>query len=116
MSVENTQIQNEPMLNDDGSRDRPRLPKWLFWDVRHESMNWKKASRYVVERILERGNNEDLQETIRFYGRRKVMRVLRKEPIYLMDHSIERACAYFNLKPEELRCYTRKRLRQGHWV
>ena len=103
------------MLDDDGSQDKPHLPKYLFWEVSHEQMEWRKASRFVIERILDWGNLDEIDELIRFYGRRKVMYVLKNVPIYLMDHSIERACAYFKVKPEELRCYTRKQLRKGHW-
>jgi hypothetical protein len=38
------------------------------------------------------------------------------ETIYLPDYAIEKACAYFDLKPEELWCYIRKRERPGHWI
>ena len=104
------------MLDDDGSPDKPHLPKWLFWEIDHEIMNWRKGYRFAIERVLDYGKIEHIEEIIRFYGRRKVLHVLKKMPIFLMDHSIERACAYFKLKPEELRCYTRKQLRQGHWL
>jgi hypothetical protein len=99
-----------------GTQDKPDLPKWLFWEVRYEEMNWRRDYEFVIERILDRGNDEELDELIRFYGRAKVLRVLKTRPIYLMDHSIDRACAYFKLKPEELVCYMRKRSRPGHWL
>jgi hypothetical protein len=99
-----------------GTQEKPDLPKWLFWDVRYEEMDCQRDYEFVIERILDRGNDEELEEVIRFYGRRKVLWVLRTRPIYLMDHSIERACAYFKLKPEELVCYMRKRSRGKHWL
>jgi hypothetical protein len=97
-------------------KDRPNLPNWLFWDVRHEEMDWRRCHRYVIERVLDRGNDQEVQELVRFYGRRKVLYVLKKRPIYLMDHSIERACTFFKVKPEELRCYMKKQLRPGQWL
>jgi hypothetical protein len=115
MSHENLTPRKVSMLDDDGRPDTPHLPKYLFWEVRHDTMDWRKASRFVVERILEYGQYQEWEEIIRFYGRRKVLHVLKKEAIYLMDCNIERACAYFKLKREELRCYWRKKERQGFW-
>jgi hypothetical protein len=95
---------------------RPNLPRWLFWEFRYDEMNWQYSYFTVIERILDRGSVEEIEELIRYYGRKRVLRVLKIEPIYLMDHSIERACAYFHLKPEELVCYKRKRSRKGYWI
>ena len=33
-----------------------------------------------------------------------------------VDFTISKVCEYFKLKQEELRCYTRKQLRKGHWI
>jgi hypothetical protein len=98
-----------------GRLPKPNLPAWLFWEFHYDRIKWKKSTRMVIERVLERGNEEELEELIRFYGLRKVRNVLQFGTIYLTDPSIERACAYFKLKPEELVCYVRKRSRPGHW-
>lgn len=95
---------------------QPDLPKWLFWDSVFEKMDWQKCYHYVIERVLDRGTDDNLAELVRYYGREKVLHVLKEQPIYLMDHSIQRACTYFKLKPEELRCYIRKRSRPGRWL
>jgi hypothetical protein len=95
---------------------KPDLPGHLFWDTRYDEIDWQAASRTIIERVIDRGNDEQWEELIRFYGLDKVMQVLKCEPIYLMDDSIDRACAYFNVKREELRCYTRKQSRGGHWI
>lgn len=96
--------------------EKPNLPKWLFWDVRYDEMDWQWSRQYVITRVLDRGNDADLDELVRFYGRLRVLHILKKKPIYLMDHSIQRACTYFKVKPEELECYMRKRSRPGHWL
>lgn len=113
MAREKTILQTEPRLNDDGSPDKPHLPNSLFWDVRLEAMDWRKAFSYVIERVLERGTIEEIDELVRFYGRKKVLLTLKTKPIYLMACNIERACVYFNLRPEELKCYWRKKSRPG---
>ena len=115
MPHSNRQLPNDPMLDDDGSVDKPHLPKWLFWDVVLEEMDWQIAYEYVIERILERAGNGELEEIIRFYGRDTVLDVLKNGSLYLMDCNIKKVCAYFELHPEELRCYRRKKERGGYW-
>ena len=92
------------------------LPKWLFWDVVFEKMDWQRSRHFVIVRVLDRGTDENLAELVRYYGREKVLKILKEEPIYLMDHSIQRACTYFKLKPEELPCYIRKQSRPRRWL
>lgn len=105
----------ERETNTSGS-DRPNFPRWLFWEYRFDEMDWNTGISIIIERVLDRGSDEDWQEMIRYYGRDTVIDILKNAPIYLMDHSIERACNYFNFKPEDLLCYTRKRSRKGHWI
>ena len=109
-----TRIRPLPKITD-GKGGKPNLPIRLFWDVRHSKMNWRRAYVYVIQRVLDRGTEEELEEMIRFYGQRKVLFVLKKVPIFLMDHSIERACVYFKLKPEELLCYVGQKAMGAHW-
>jgi hypothetical protein len=97
------------------SSDRPDLPRWLFWDVRYDNMDFRECYLFVIVRVMDRGNNDELAEVIRFYGRDKVLHVLCKEPIYLLDRSLQRVCAYFGLQPEDTHCYHRKKARGGHW-
>jgi uncharacterized protein DUF6922 len=95
---------------------QPDLPRHLFWDADYDSLDWKGGYDFVIERVLDRGNDGDYEALIRYYGRERILKTLKEDTIYLMDHSMERACAYFKLKPEELRCYTWKRSRGGHWI
>jgi hypothetical protein len=95
---------------------RPNLPRWLFWEWIYEKMEWQDGYWTVIERVLDRGDTEELDELVRFYGREKVLQVLTKEPIYLMDHSIEKVCAYFHLQKDDLHCYHRKKQRGGGWL
>ena len=96
--------------------DTPNLPKYLFWDFRYDEIEWIDDCGTVIERVMEWGNDAEWEEVIRFYGRNKVVDVLKFESTYLMDHIIEKVCKYFNMRPEELRCYTRKQLTKGHWL
>jgi len=98
------------------SPDKPALPKRLFWEFVYETIDWQKAYSTVIERVIDRGNPAEWEELLRFYGRDKVVQVLKFESTYLMDHTIEKVCVSFNMRPEELRCYMRKQSRVGHWL
>jgi plasmid maintenance system antidote protein VapI len=41
----------------------------LFWDTKIEKIDWRKQKRAIIERVFERGNKEEKEEIIRFYGK-----------------------------------------------
>ena len=50
---------------------RPDLTKFrltLFWDTTLDKIDFKAHSRYVINRVFERGTEEEIKEIIRFYG------------------------------------------------
>lgn len=49
----------------------------LFWDTNIEQIDWQKQSRAVIERIFEKGNDEEKKEITRFYGSIKVNRIIK---------------------------------------
>jgi hypothetical protein len=65
---------------------RPNLPDRLFWEVNLQTIDWQKAFRSVIERVLDRGNEQEIDELHRYYGKEKVLSVFTSAPIYLMDH------------------------------
>ena len=59
--------------------DRPDLTLLrpvLFWDTDMNSINWDKSKASVIRRIFERGNDREMTEIIRFYGKGKVQSIL----------------------------------------
>lgn len=51
--------------------NRPNLSlirKGLFWDTDIHKIDWQQQRRAVIERIFERGNDEEKTEISRFYG------------------------------------------------
>ena len=49
--------------------DLTKFRKTLFWDTTIENIDFAAHRRYVINRVFERGNEEEIQEVIRFYGR-----------------------------------------------
>jgi len=97
-------------------RVRPNLKDRLFWDWKVDEVDWQKSARSIIERVLSRGNNEEYDELVRFYGREKVVHVLTVERCNIPNISMDLVTGYFGLKKEELSCY---RWRQEHgynWI
>jgi hypothetical protein len=106
-------IVRQPLLT---TVQRPNLPKVLFWEFDYDKMDWKRAFKTIIERVLDKGNTAEWEELIRFYGEDKVIHALKNEITYLSDMTTDAVCEYFQLSKQELKCYTKKQLNQGHWI
>lgn len=45
----------------------PHIRKILFWDTDFDKINWGKSKKAVIQRVLERGSKEEIDEIKRFY-------------------------------------------------
>lgn len=78
------------------SLNRPDLSKFrptLFGDTAFEKIDFTAHRRYVINRVLERGNDAEINEIIRFYGRATVL-----ENIVIDPQSPFRTAIIANLK------------------
>ena len=58
------------------TNNRPDCSKFrstLFWDTSFEHIDFIAHKRYVINRIFERGTEEEILETIRFYGKDTIL-------------------------------------------
>ncbi|HEY4291386.1 MAG TPA: hypothetical protein VGN00_30000 [Puia sp.] len=83
--------------------------------MRFDEIDWMASYRTIIARVVERGNDDEFLELIRFYGHDYVLNTLKNDLTYLPKFAIPRVCDYFKLKEEELKCYTKKRLKKGLW-
>lgn len=84
---------------------KPDLSKSLFWDVDISTLNDQKHARFIIERVLTRGNWSDWQALKAFYGLQKI----RDEALhirYLDKKTLNFCSVLFNINKEEFRCYT----------
>jgi hypothetical protein len=56
-----------------------KIRRILFWDTKLENIDWVQHYKYVIRRAFEKGNEEEKQEIIRFYGNDKVEEVLKHQ-------------------------------------
>jgi len=83
------------------------LRRALFWDVDFEKIDFSKRKRYVIERVFERGNNEEISEIISFYGKIDCIRII-KTANRLNQNAIFNAENYLDLNKEDLLCLKMK--------
>ena len=58
------------------SKTKPIFNKRIFWDVCFENLNYDEKVNFVIERVFERGDVEDIRNCRRYYGDAKVASVL----------------------------------------
>ncbi|MCM1554948.1 MAG: hypothetical protein NC048_05590 [Bacteroides sp.] len=86
----------------------------LLWEYDLSSFDWWKSRKIVVQRVIERGWLSDYYAALNLYGGIKPFREIIKEVPTLSERDLQFVCAVFHLKKIELRCYTRKLLRERH--
>jgi hypothetical protein len=89
-------------------KEKPVFEKRIFWDVDFEKLDYDKKANFVIERVFERGDVEDIRNCRRYYGDEKVAQALLNAK-YLPETTIYLAAAVIDRPLEDFRCY---RLRQ----
>ncbi|MBR4854070.1 MAG: hypothetical protein IKU88_05025 [Alistipes sp.] len=58
--------------------DLTKFSKTLFWDTTIDRTDFVTHKCYVINRVFERGNEEEIMEIIRFYGRDTILNNLNR--------------------------------------
>ena len=53
------------------------IRKILFWDTNYNKIDWIKNRKAIIKRIFERGNENEINEIIKFYGKETIKKELR---------------------------------------
>jgi len=92
---------------------KPYDNKRIFWDVDSEKLDFEKKASFIIERVFERGDVEDIRMCRRFYGDEKIAITLITAK-WLMPHTVYLASALFNNKPQDYRCFKQIQLSRTH--
>ncbi|GHT00539.1 hypothetical protein FACS189421_12660 [Bacteroidia bacterium] len=71
----------------------PNLSKirpYLFWDTDFNTINWAKHKSGIINRIFERGNEQEIKEIIDFYGKEEVKNVLDSNKDLILNAAINK--------------------------
>ncbi len=83
---------------------KPLFNKSIFWDVNIDKLDIDKKSNFVIERVFERGDVEDIRKCRRYYGDEKITDALLNAK-YLPECMMYFAAAFINKEITEFRCY-----------
>lgn len=99
------------------NKEIPDLDRVFFWDFDIDAMDFVKAYKTIIARIIERGGQEEIDEIVRFYGLEKVVKTIRDEIYFLPNYAIDRALKFFpELKKEEMYCYLNRKDKPYQWI
>ena len=73
-------------------KNKPVFQKRIFWDVDFEKIDYDAKANFVIERVFERGDVEDIRQCRRYYGDEKVSEALLNTK-YLPLHTLHFASA-----------------------
>lgn len=88
---------------------KPFFDKRIFWDVVFENIDYDAKANFVIERVFERGDVQDIRNCRRYYGDEKVAVALLNAK-YLPLATIHLASAVIDKPIEEFRCYKLRQL------
>lgn len=94
------------------TKEKPVFHRRIFWDVDFDKLDYDKKASFVIERVFERGDVDDIRNCRRYYGDEKVTEVLLNAK-YLPLTRIYLASAVIDRPIEDFRCYTLRQLTPG---
>lgn len=89
----------------DETKQKPVFHRRIFWDVNFDALDYDKRARFVIERVFERGDVEDIRQCRRYYGDEKIREVLLSAK-YIPERRLHLAAAVINKPITDFRCYT----------
>ncbi len=96
-------------------RKKPVFAKRIFWDVNFETLDYDKKASFVIERVFERGDVDDIRQCRRYYGDELIEKVLTNAK-WLSLQTIYLACALFDNELTDYKCYNTAQSNQMHWM
>jgi len=83
--------------------------------VNYEVLDYDKKAGFVIERVFDRGDVEDIRACRRYYGDDKVKTTLINAR-WLSLSTLYLATALFNNELTDYRCYNMGRSTPKHWI
>jgi hypothetical protein len=95
----------------------PEIAKFtpsLFWDVDRETLDLQTSKALIVQRVLERGHDEDWDLLKACYTTQEIVQTA-KQMRSLEPTALAFVSCIGNVKKEEFRCFTWKQSIPAHW-
>lgn len=95
-------------------KDETLKNKSLFWDIDINTLDYDKHTRFIIERVLLKGDLPDWFELRKIYGIERI----KKEVLqirYFDKKTLSFLSLIFNIPKEKFRCYNIKQYTRSHW-
>ena len=93
-------------------KQKPIFHHRIFWDVDFKKIDYDAKASFVIERVFERGDVDDIRNCRRYYGDEKISEVLLNAK-FLPEVTLYLASAVINRPIKDFRCYTLRQLNPG---
>ena len=94
------------------NKSKPIFNKRIFWDVVFENIDYDAKANFVIERVFERGDVDDIRNCRRYYGDEKVTKALLNAK-FLPEITMYLASAVINKPLKDFRCYILRQSNPG---
>ena len=63
-------------FSEQATPNKSKYRKALFWDTDFDTLDWQHNSEWIIQRVFGYGNESEIEETIRFYGKNRIINIL----------------------------------------
>ena len=85
-------------------KPKPVFHRRIFWDVDFDQLDYDLRARFVIERVFERGDVDDIRQCRRYYGDEQIREILLSAK-WLSLHTVYLAAAVLDNELLDFRCY-----------
>lgn len=96
------------------TKHKPVFDKRIFWDIAFENLDYDDKVSFIIERVFERGDVEDIRQCRRYYGDERIRTVLMNAKYLPLDR-IYLASAVIEEPLKAFRCYKLLQLKPKHF-
>jgi hypothetical protein len=86
------------------AKDNLLLPGYAFWDVKRENLDFTRDKQFIVSRMFERGNLDDVLSLVAFYGVKDAGNTLKSNK-YLNRQGLFLAHSLLGLPLQDFKAY-----------
>ncbi len=88
---------------------KPLFNKRIFWDVDFKLLDYDNKANFIIERVFNRGDVDDIRQCRRYYGDKQIKETLLNSK-YISNHRLYLISAIINQPLSAFKCFTKKQL------
>lgn len=97
------------------AKPKPVFNPRIFWDVNFDTLDYDGKASFIIERVFERGDVDDIRQCRRYYGD-TILAITLTNARWISLATICLASALFNNQLTDYKCYNTAQLNPAHWM